>query len=376
MAIAATDVNWSLSDIRTKVRRLSGRPSANQISDNDVDEYINRFYLQDLIAELDLREVNTWWTFDLVPDVAIYSNLGDNFALEGAAWVNGSPVEVLRDPSCFFERFPATYATKESVGTGDASTTTFTGSLSKTTVSAEHIVFEDSVEALRVQPRLKITNITQANPAVVTTDVAHGLTTGDKVRIVDLVVGMKEIQNITSTVTVASTTTFQLDNVNSSSFTAYQAGGNVLPLSVAILKGDFGGSGRVTLSSGAFSITFNTAPANSQAIRVSYEFSEPGFPRAFLYYDNELLVTPVPDAGYHAQMSIRGRPVPLLADTDALAFDDWGKVVAYGAAIDLLNDHMQQESAQFLQPEFRRLMSRARYKNIRETSDERSTPRF
>ena len=73
-----------------------------------------------------------------------------------------------------------------------------------------------------------ITGITKANPAVVT-DVAHGLTTGDKVSITG-VGGMVQINNFVYTVTVTSADLFTLtyDNgtvVNSSGFGTYTSGG-------------------------------------------------------------------------------------------------------------------------------------------------------
>lgn len=72
-----------------------------------------------------------------------------------------------------------------------------------------------------------ITGITQANPAVVTTSGAHGYSNGDHVYI-DSVVGMTEV-NIAPRYTVANVTatTFELQGIDSTSFTAYTSGGLV-----------------------------------------------------------------------------------------------------------------------------------------------------
>ena len=71
---------------------------------------------------------------------------------------------------------------------------------------------------------VEITDITQANPGVVTTATNHGLTTGDQVTLVD-VVGMTEVNGVTFTVTVLTPTTFSI--VDTSGFTAYISGGRV-----------------------------------------------------------------------------------------------------------------------------------------------------
>lgn len=69
-----------------------------------------------------------------------------------------------------------------------------------------------------------ITNITQADPAVVTTSAAHGFVTGDTIYI-DTVVGMTEVNDTSFSITVLSTTTFELDGIDSSGYSAYTSGG-------------------------------------------------------------------------------------------------------------------------------------------------------
>lgn len=74
---------------------------------------------------------------------------------------------------------------------------------------------------------LGITAATKANPGVITTDLTHGLTTGDEIEIND-VVGMVELNGNTYTATVVTPTTFSI-GVNTSAFTTYVSGGVVTP---------------------------------------------------------------------------------------------------------------------------------------------------
>lgn len=69
-----------------------------------------------------------------------------------------------------------------------------------------------------------LSGITQANPPVVTTAASHGLATGDMVQIKSAG-GMTEINNEYSTITVTSATTFTMDNIDASGYTAYTSGG-------------------------------------------------------------------------------------------------------------------------------------------------------
>jgi len=71
-----------------------------------------------------------------------------------------------------------------------------------------------------------ITGITQADPAVVTVADTSVYNDGDTVTISG-VVGMTEINGLSSTITILNATTFELDTIDSTGFTAYTSGGTV-----------------------------------------------------------------------------------------------------------------------------------------------------
>lgn len=68
---------------------------------------------------------------------------------------------------------------------------------------------------------VNITGITNANPAVVTTSAAHGLSTGDFVEIVS---GWSRLTNKIVRVTMLTTTTFSIDGLDTTLTTIYPAG--------------------------------------------------------------------------------------------------------------------------------------------------------
>ena len=70
--------------------------------------------------------------------------------------------------------------------------------------------------------RLWISNITQANPVVVTTTQAHGLTVGQQVRLrVPTTFGMVEANNLQGVITAVTSTTLTIGSIDSSAFTAW-----------------------------------------------------------------------------------------------------------------------------------------------------------
>lgn len=69
-----------------------------------------------------------------------------------------------------------------------------------------------------------ITGATQANPVVITSATAHGLTTGDRV-FITAVAGMTQINDRLFTITVVDSTRFSLDGENGTSHSGYSGGG-------------------------------------------------------------------------------------------------------------------------------------------------------
>lgn len=75
---------------------------------------------------------------------------------------------------------------------------------------------------------LLVTNITQANPGVVTTNLDHGFTSGETGVEINGVLGMTQINGQSLTVTVLSEKTFSV-GVNTTGYSAYVSGGVVTP---------------------------------------------------------------------------------------------------------------------------------------------------
>lgn len=71
---------------------------------------------------------------------------------------------------------------------------------------------------------IQVSGATQADPCVITTQVNHGLQTGNQVTMFGLG-GMTELNGNQYFITVVTPTTFSLDGVDSSAYTAYTSGG-------------------------------------------------------------------------------------------------------------------------------------------------------
>jgi len=63
---------FTLADIRNKVRRITGRPNAAQITDEQIDEYVNTYYVFDLCEQLRIESFRYTWKFVTNANQAVY----------------------------------------------------------------------------------------------------------------------------------------------------------------------------------------------------------------------------------------------------------------------------------------------------------------
>ncbi len=120
----------TLSKIRTKVRRLTASPSPTQLSDTDIDDYVNTFYLHDLPSRLKLLSLKTVYTFYTEPGVTEYTlNVDPSFTattplayytVEPPLYIAGYESYFTQDRTEFFRLYPEFEEETEQAGDGTA----------------------------------------------------------------------------------------------------------------------------------------------------------------------------------------------------------------------------------------------------------------
>lgn len=135
-----------------------------------------------LESELDSKDIGLWDDTDIVPD-----SLGLSTVKATVVWLSLEAIGVISEIGLKFDN-------------GDLVT---------------HALFK----------KLTISNITQANPAVVTFAGNHGLVTGDEIHIAS-VVGMTEVNDREFTITVVDADEVSLDGEDSTGHGAYSSGGD------------------------------------------------------------------------------------------------------------------------------------------------------
>ena len=130
----------TLSNIRTKIRRLTRNPSTSQLSNADLDSYINNFILYDMPAQLKLDTLKTVLTFYTEANVEVYSTSADvadalyNFKNKYTnvltpIYIGGYKAALFQDRETFYNTYPLeppTTIQTEFIAQGDGVTTNFT----------------------------------------------------------------------------------------------------------------------------------------------------------------------------------------------------------------------------------------------------------
>ena len=294
---------WTLADIRSKFRLVSGRPSQDQLSDAQCNAYINNYYVFTMPHELKEQIENQFLTFTTTPGVDVYAFPGGYFTDSPGAYADGFPNIFYQDPDIFFQDWPQQYAV-DNIATGDGTTVTFTGGLQ--------------------------------NPPV-----------------------------IVGTVLIASD-----DNLGFQQLVTDE--GSSFP--IGTLTGN--GTGTINYLTGAYSVTWNTAPIASAVIYAKYQGYSGNRPQGVLWFNNQFTLRPVPDQAYQILMQGFIKPAYLVNDTDTPLQMEWGPLIAYGAALEAFQDSGDVENYDRIFPVFKRHENVALGRTIQQYTSEQSVPRF
>lgn len=381
-----------LSDIITYVRRIIKQPNTQDISDATIQDYVNRFYVYDMPARIQLFDLKTQYSLELQPNVDQYNApitilpggavVPTYNVFETPAFIDGYKVVWQQDVESFDRLFPDLMQNNfQQNGTGISGPYTF--SIANGPVVQGHI-------DQNIQPPFtlsaNITNVTQATQAVVTA--VNSFTVGQLVTFA-AVLGMTQLNGNTYQVVNANATAFTI-NVNSTAFGAYTGAGTasitvtaqgLLTSKVYVTALDTNGTlnvaqdtplsatngaliqydanniaqvvGSINYVTGLVSVTFlNAIPITSEINSQSIPYSA-GRPQAVLFYDNTFKFRPIPSQPFLFQCNAYYTPAAFLATTNAVPYRWMTEYFARGAARKILSDYGDAEQIAFYEPFFR-----------------------
>lgn len=379
-------MGWTLADIRTKVRNVTGSPSPDQISDEDLNTYINNYYVFTMPFELKEQITNQFLKFRTTPGEDVYAFPGGYFTDSPGAYADGFPLIFYQDPDVFFQDWPQQYAV-DNIATGDGTTTTFSGGLQNPPLiigtlfitaddpdGNQQVVADQGNEITQtIATGSGVTNYT--GTLIVFPIVPGTMTVTDGVEnFVDNGAGI-----LTGNLGGSGTINYTTGVFNITFNTAVATGVSIIASYTSdsdsgVLSGD--GAGTINYLTGAYSVTFDTAPASTAVIYAKYQGYSANRPQGVLFFNNQFTFRPVPDQAYQILMQGFIKPVSLTADSDTPLQEEWGALIAYGASLEIFSDRGDEESYQSYFNIFKRYENVALGRTIQQYSAEQSVPRF
>lgn len=128
MTYPANFSSWTVNDMIGKVRNVTGTPSTDQLTNDQIIGYLNQVYVFVMPFELKTQIENQFLDFKTDPGVDVYSFPGGYFTDQPGAYADGFPMIFYQDPDIFYQDWPQQYAV-DNIATGDGVTVTFTGGL-------------------------------------------------------------------------------------------------------------------------------------------------------------------------------------------------------------------------------------------------------
>lgn len=137
---------WTLADIRRKVRQVTGRISADDLSNTELDKYINRYYQYTFPAEVKLESKHVYYEFTTTPNQPTYNVPTATYTnFEPPATVNNLSLIWYQNSAKFEEENPLQY-NFTTPWTGDGSTATFSTTITGFPIYPSTLTITDNTE--------------------------------------------------------------------------------------------------------------------------------------------------------------------------------------------------------------------------------------
>lgn len=354
-----------LSDIITYIRRIIKSPSNAVITDELIIDYINRFWLMDVDARMQLFDLKTVYRFETIPGIDQYNmplyltqdesesqKVFSYPVYQGflqPCFVNGIQVPFYTTRESFFNQWPnyTQALNNAAVGTGDI-TTVYQIQLPFAPAIPGHIdltgVLAYANETGNYQDPILVTD-GNFIPIVPVTSVISGVyftATGENG------------QNIT----VCDSGQFLSNNTDGNLYGLLMSpglspnGNQSLP-GISSLPTYSPTLNTVNYNQGYAYVKFPQAIPAGNPINAQCYFYEQGIPRSVFYYNNIITIRPPPDTQYTFELTAYLTPAAFMNTDSTVPFAYMAEYIARGAARKILSDTGDVEQFAFYEPLFR-----------------------
>lgn len=309
----------TIDDIRDKVRRVTGRYEDTQLTDSQIDVYINTTYKYDLPEHFQTLKLQVPYVFTTIPNVDTYNfPFNDYIFVNQPAFASGYRMRWFQDKGMFYANWPKPGQLQQ-IDVGNGTVGPYTGSGGGI----------PGVPFLRAQ----------INAA-----------------------GQVQESNVI--------------------FSAAKSGLTLVAQDVSYI-GDVGklGGPQVAIGSfvnyvtGQFSLEFTTSVPNNVPIYVQVIPYGAGRPIDVLFNNQQFTIRPVPDKVYQIEFQAYKSPTSMLAGQSP-ELDDWWQFLAYGAACKVYADFPDAEGMAYAQQLFQEQKELVQRRTLKQLGTQRAQTLF
>ncbi len=158
--------------------------------------------------------------------------------------------------------------------------------------------------------------------------------------------------------------------------TSTNVGLRLLDNGLGSLTGDIGAASTINYLTGAYNITFISAPAAGTTVYAQVYTYVAGRPTSILFFDDTFVIRPVPDNVYAINFEVNARPTALVLAADKPdLWENWD-YIAHGAAKAIFEDRGDVDSISNIEPRFVELEYLALRRTEEQNLDQRAATIF
>jgi len=340
----------TLNDLRMKIRRITGRPSDQQITDDQIDEYINTFYIYDLPEQLQLISNRVNYQFITNANTAVYDLPTDIYlTVMPPVFIGGYRSFMTQSRDNFYRINPQLNYLQQSVAIGNGTSLGYSFTLINTPIAKGW----------------------KPNPPGAYSISATGTSTDIAARYLNWMV-------LISGTDVNGNSVFLVDDGQGNLFDPGNPSINNpgdASTDVALSRGSINyTTGVVTIPSTPVSLLgFSSAIANGAPINAQYVPYVASRPQSVVFYQDQISLYPIPDQAYTVSFEAYKVPTQLLTDTDIPQLRQWWQVLAYGAADKIFSDNADMENQMKFRPLLEEQLKLIQRRTIIQQTSERTS---
>lgn len=334
----------TLADIITKIRRLTGSGSTQQLTDSQIKDYINSFYLYDMPAEFRNLKIKDIYTFNTQQGIDKYDFDSEKYTtVEMPAYVAKREIKMFFDPWSFYgSNF--NWQSQENFATGNNTSGPYSGITNGSPIvrSDNNNPTNINFPAGRVQNILITANINFGFSVNVTDDPIANSASGNLIQYMD-----------DGGIVTSGTINYQTGQISGLIF-YNPTSPSTLPVAVNIPQGN--------------------------SINIQYDPQVLAIPLSIMFFQNQFTMRPIPDKGYTVEMVAYRQPTQALEDapnnTGVPELREWWELLAFGASKKVFQDRLDPDGVTLMEKWLEQCYSIVRTRTYGELGKQRVSTMF